>query len=373
MNKLSADTTVFIIVLILASIGVIMVYSASAVVASQKLNDPYFFLKKQLCWALLGVIAMILFWNIDYRIFEKLVYPFLFLTIFFLVLVLVPGFGKLAGGARRWLKLGPVVFQPTELLKLSLLAYLASSLSRKNRNMESFTRGFLPYLILIGVIFALIMKQPDFGTATLLAVISMVLVFISGAKVSHIVSTILCSLPIFYVFLFRVEYRRARILSFLNPWEDPLGKGFHTIQSLISLGSGGAAGLGLGAGRQKLFYLPTPHTDFIFSVIGEEFGFIGTSIIIFLFLMILWQGIRIALQAKDEFGKLFALGITFLVVFQAFLNMGVASGILPVKGVTLPFISYGGSSLFLSMASVGVLLSIYKYRKKSFKTRFGGE
>ncbi|OIN96854.1 stage V sporulation protein E [Candidatus Desantisbacteria bacterium CG1_02_38_46] len=364
MKKISPDVTIFIITLILVGVGVVMVYSASAIMAAEKFNDPYFFLKKQLCWTLLGLVSMVFFMHLDYRILEKFIYPLFFFSIFLLVLVLIPKFGRLAGGARRWVKIGPVVFQPSELVKLFLIIYLASSLSRKNRKIEGFTNGFLPYLIIIGVIFALIMKQPDFGTAVLLVIISMTMLFISGARMMHILASIICSLPFFYLFVYKVEYRRERVLSFLNPWEDPLGKGFHTIQSLIAMGSGGTTGFGLGGGRQKLFYLPAPHTDFIFSVIGEEFGFVGTGIIIFLFLVFLWQGYRIAAEAREQSGSLLAAGITFLIVFQSFINMGVVSGMLPVKGVPLPFISFGGSSLIFTMSGVGILLSVWRHRKK---------
>lgn len=364
MNKISPDTTIFIIVLILAGVGVVMVYSASAIMAGERFNDPYFFLKKQLCWTLIGLVAMVLFMYLDYRIFEKFVYPIFFFTLLLLVLVLFPRFGKLAGGARRWLRVGPVAFQPSELVKLSLMMYLASSLCRKNRKIESFTHGFLPYIIIIGIIFILIMKQPDFGTAVLITTISMIMLFISGTKMIYLIASAVCSLPFLYLFVYKVAYRMERVSSFLNPWNDPLGKGFHTIQSLITLGSGGTTGLGLGGGHQKLFYLPAPHTDFIFSVIGEEFGFVGTVTIILLFLVFLWQGCRIANEAREQFGSLLASGITLLIVFQAFLNMGVTCGILPVKGAPLPFISFGGSSLIFTMSSVGILLSVWRHRKK---------
>lgn len=364
MDKISPDATIFVIILILVGIGVVMIYSASAILASEKFNSPYVFLKKQLCWFLMGLCAMLFFMYLDYRVFEKVIHPFFFFTLFLLVLVLFPRFGRLVGGARRWIKIGPVPFQPSELVKLSLVIYLASSLSRKNRKVERFSHGFLPYLILTGIIFILVMKQPDFGTATLLATISMSMLFLSGARIMHLAATIVCSVPIFYLFIYKVKYRRERMLSFLNPWDDPLGKGFHTIQSLIALGSGGALGLGLGAGHQKLFYLPAPHTDFIFSVIGEEFGFIGTSIIILLFFVFLWEGYRISISARDQFGRLLAGGITFLIVFQSFINIGVASGMLPVKGVPLPFISFGGSSLIFTMAGVGILLSVWRHRGK---------
>jgi cell division protein FtsW len=360
---------IFVVTLVLVVIGVIMVYSASAIMAGEKFNDPYFFLKKQIFWTLIGLFSMLLFMHIDYRILEKFIYPFFFFTIFLLVLVLIPKFGRLAGGARRWLRVGPIAFQPSELLKLSLVVYLASSLSHKNRKVESFVRGFLPYLIIVGVIFLLVLKQPDFGTAAIIATISMIMLFMSGVRMVHITAAIVCSLPLLYLLVYRVGYRRERIFTFLNPGSDPLGKGFNTIQSLIALGSGGVLGLGLGAGRQKLFYLPAPHTDFIFSVIGEEFGFVGTATIVFLFAIFLWQGCRIANEAREQFGNLLASGITFLIVLQAFLNMGVASGILPVKGVPLPLVSFGGSSLIFTMSGIGILLSVWRHRKKQLKVR----
>lgn len=367
MIKISPDITIFVIVLILVGVGIMMIYSASAIMCgtTEKFNnDPYFFLKKQVCWAIIGFIAMIFFMFLDYRIFDKLISPLFFFNIFLLMLVLFPAFGKLAEGARRWMRIGPVTFQPSELIKVSLIIYLASSLSHKRGKIVSFVHGFLPYTLITGLIFVLVIKQPDFGTAVLIGMISVIMLFMSGVRIIYLTSLVLLSLPFFYFLVYKVEYRWDRIKAFLNPASDPLGKGFHIIQSHIALGSGGFAGLGLGAGRQKLFYLPAPYNDFIFSVIGEEFGFVGTTIIIFLFLWFFWQGCRIANEAREEFGGLLASGITFLIISQSFFNMGVATGLLPVKGVPLPFISYGGSSLIFMMASVGILLSVWRHRKK---------
>jgi len=365
--RFSPDVAIIVIVLLLAGMGVAMIYSASAIISSEAEKgpkDPYLYLKKQLLWMVLGILSMVIFMYVDYHALKKLSYPLLILTLILLLLVLVPGFGKTAGGARRWVRLGPVTFQPSELAKFVLIIFLAHSLSRKQNNVRSFSYGVLPYLLLTGLFFFLVLKQKDLGTAVLMGIILAGMLFLSGARLFHIIGILLCSLPFLYVFIFKVSYRKGRIFAFLNPWRDRLGEGYQTIQSLIALGSGGTEGLGLGHGRQKLFYLPAPHTDFIFSVIGEELGFIGTSLVIILFLVFLWQGYKIAKEARDQFGSLLASGITFIIVLQAFLNMGVAAGILPVKGFPLPFLSFGGSSLVFTMGSSGILVSIWRHRRK---------
>jgi len=365
--KVSPDIGIIVIVLVLVVAGVVMIYSSSGIMSgeSQKYRiDPLLFLRKQLVWMVLGIVMMLVFMYLDYHILEKLKYPLFALTVALLFLVLTPKFGKEAGGAVRWFRLGPVSFQPSELAKFCLIVFLASSLSKKQKKVESFTYGILPYIIVTGALVVLILRQPDFGTVVLLGIIFVGMLFLAGARIFYLVGIALCSLPVIYALIFSSAYRRARVLAFLHPGNDPLGKGYHTIQSLIALGSGGPAGLGLGAGRQKLFFLPAPHTDFIISVIGEEFGFAGTLTVVLLFMGFLWLGASIMLEAKDKFGRLLAGGITFIIVLQAFFNMGVASGILPVKGVPLPFISFGGSSLVFMMACAGVLVSVWRHRPK---------
>jgi cell division protein FtsW len=358
MKKVSSHLGLFLITLALISIGIIMVYSASAILSLEKYNDPYFFLKRQMAWVFLGLVGMFFAARVNYRALPKLLKPLLLLTFFLLILVLFPQFGKEVAGARRWLKIGDFTLQPSEIAKLILILYMADTLSRKKEKIKDLAYGFLPPLIILGTIFILILRQPDLGTALIILVVILGMLFVSGVRLKHLFSLFLVALPGIWLLINKVGYRKRRILAFLDPWSDPQGYGFQIIQSLIALGSGGILGRGLGEGTQKLFYLPAPHTDFIFAILGEELGFLGGMVVIILFGAFVYFGARIARRAPDLFGSLLALGITTWIGLQAMINIGVATGTLPTKGIPLPFISFGGSSLIFSLIGVGVLLSI---------------
>jgi len=297
---------------------------------------------------------------VNYQLWRKLVYLLLIGSLLSLILLLIPGVGNEVSGSSRWLKFAGFSLQPAEFAKLALVIYLAHSLSKKQQEIR-----FLPKVIVSGVFVLLIIAQPDFGTAMILAAIALTLLFAAGLKLRHLLSGILLSLPAIYLMIVRVDYRKKRILAFLNPWKDPTNSGFQIIQSFLAFGSGGLWGMGLGRGRQKLFYLPDAHTDFIFSVIGEELGFLGVVAILTLFLILILRGIKISLSAPDPFGSYLALGITLMIGLQAMVNFGVSLGLLPTKGLTLPFISYGGSSLIVSLIGAGILLNISSQRAES--------
>ncbi len=352
-----------IVTFILIGFGLVAIYSTSAIFAGERFGDSLFFLERQLLWVLLGLVAMLAAWRIKYEWIRALSKPLLFLTLTLLVLVLFPQFGREAGGAQRWLRIGGgFSFQPSELAKLALLIYLADYLARKQDKLKNFWRGFLPPLLMVGGMVGLIFLQPDMGTGVFLGMISLILLFIAGVKIIHLTGLALSSLPVFYFLVMGTDYRLRRILTFLDPGKDPLGAGFQITQSFLALGLGGMGGVGLGESRQKLFYLPAAHTDFIFSIVGEELGFLGTVSLIVLFLVFLWAGMRIASQAPDLFGYLLGAGITLAIVLRAMINMGVATGTLPTTGIPLPFISFGGSSLFFSMMGVGLLLNIARQK-----------
>ncbi len=349
-----------VVVLALMSVGVVMIYSTSAVFAQEKFNNHYFFLHKQLMWMCIGLAGFLAMLRLDYHLLAKWKYWLLPLALMLLVAALLPHVGRSAGGAKRWVQMGPFSFQASEMAKFALIVYLADFLSRKQDLVRSFWKGFCPPVMMLGLFLGLILLQPDLGTVIALGMVSVVLFFIGRVRLAYLGAAFLASLPALYLFIFRVPYRRRRILAFLNPWEDPQGIGFQIIQSFIALGSGGLRGVGLGNSRQKLFYLPEAHTDFIFSIIGEELGLAGTLFICALFLIFLFLGIRIAMRSPDLFGCLLASGIVSMICLQAIINIGVVTGSLPTKGLPLPFISFGGSSLLINMMSLGVLLNIAK-------------
>lgn len=338
-----------------------MVYSASAVFAMEKYSDPYYFIKRQAVWLALGAGVMWYAGNMDYRKLQQLAYPALGVTFVMLLAVMIPGVGKEVGGARRWLSLGGWSFQPSELAKFTLVLFIAKSLVKRQDKLTSFMYGYLPKLIVLGFFFLPILFQPDFGTAMIIAVVAFLMFFIGGVRFKFLFYSCLTLTPFLVSAIMGAEYRRRRIMTFLDPWQDPADSGFQAIQSFYAFGRGGTWGLGLGGGQQKLFYLPEAHTDFIFAVIGEELGLIGTAGIIILFVLLMWRGFSTALRANDTFGANLAVGLTLLIIFQAFTNMAVTVGLLPTKGLTLPFISLGGSSLLVSMLCMGVLLNISKH------------
>ena len=342
----------------LATIGLVMVYSASAILATDKLGDGFFFLKRQLVATALGAVAMALAMRIGYRRLARLAYPILLVAVGLMVAVLIPGIGTTAGGAQRWIRLVGFSLQPSEILKLAWVIYLAYSLARKREKVASFSVGFLPHLLLAGFLAALCLGQPDFGSAVALVFLLFAMLFTAGAKLSYLVASVLVALPVGYHLIASSPYRLRRLMAFLDPWGTRQGDGYQVAESLLSVGSGGISGLGLGDGRQKLFFLPEAHTDFIFSIIGEELGLIGVVAGVLLYAVVIWRGLRAALSASEPFGVYLGLGLTALFAFHALVNMSVALGLLPTKGLTLPFVSYGGTSLVVMMGAAGILLSI---------------
>jgi len=296
--------------------------------------------------------------RVGYRRLARLAYPMLLLSVVLLVLVLVPGVGTVVGGARRWLRLPGLSLQPAEIAKFTWVVYLAYSLAKKREKVATFSIGFLPHLAAVGLLVALCMAEPDFGSSVELLVLLFILLFAAGTKLSYLVGSVLLALPLAYGAIAHSPYRLRRITAFLDPWAHRHDIGYQVAQSLIAVGSGGLFGLGLGESRQKLFFLPEAHTDFIFSIIGEELGLLGAVATIALYGLIVWRGTRAALRASETFGTYLGLGLTAMLGFQAAVNMSVAMGMLPTKGLTLPFISYGGCSLVISMAAAGVLLSL---------------
>jgi cell division protein FtsW len=340
-----------------------MVYSASAVWADYKFQDTFFFAKRQLLFAGLGVVAMFFIMNVDYwtwRTWAKLI---ILVCFFLLVVVLIPGIGMERNGSRSWIGVGAFSVQPSEFMKIAMITFLAKYLSENQKKITSFKKGLVPSLSLVFLAFGMIMLQPDLGTGTVMVGTCIVMIYVAGARISHFVGLGLIGVAGFVVLVLSAPYRIKRITSFLNPWEDPLGSGFQIIQSLYAIGPGGLLGLGLGQSRQKFFYLPEPQTDFIFAILAEELGFIGGSFVVLLFALLLWRGIRIALGAPDLYGSFLAVGIIAMIAIQVIINVGVVTGLMPVTGITLPFLSYGGSSLTLMLLAVGVLLNISRYAK----------
>jgi cell division protein FtsW len=360
-RQLRPDMWLFGVAVALLSTGVVMVYSASAIVAADRFADPYFFLKKQLFWAVLGAGALWGALRLDYRRLEKIQLPLLLVAAALLVAVLVPPLGHEINGTRRWLRLGPVSFQPVELAKLALVVYLAAFLAERREKLQDFRRGFLPPLLVAAGLGGLVLVQPDLGNCLALMALTFALLFLAGSRVQHLSLVIASALPLLAIAIYAAPYRLRRITAFWDPWQDPRGSGFQIIQSWLALGGGGLFGRGIGESRQKLFYLPESHTDFIFAIIGEELGFVGAATVLGLFVVLIWRGLRIGLRATDPFGAYLALGITVLIATQTLVNIGAVTGVLPTKGLPLPFISFGGSALLVTMLSTGVLLNISQH------------
>jgi len=357
-GRLRFDFILLIVALALVGVGIVMVYSTSAIMAGERFQDPYYFLKKQALFAGIGFILMTFALFFPYTILKRLAYPILIVSVLLLVAVLIPGIGYRAGGAMRWLKIQSVSFQPSEFAKLGLVIFLAYFLTKKDEKIRSFSFGFLPTVLLSGLVVVLVAKEPDLGAALFLSAMVFLLLFVSGARVIYMAGALLLTIPVVYYLLMNVGYRYKRLMSFIRPWDDPIGTSFQIIQSFLSFGSGGLFGLGLGEGRQKLFFLPAPHTDFIFSVIGEELGLVGAMVVVLLFFVFTVRGIQIGLSLDDRFGTYLALGITLMISLQAVINMAVVLGLLPTKGLTLPFISYGGTSLITNLVGVGIMLHL---------------
>ena len=359
-RQLQSDRILFGAVVILVLFGALMVFSASAVLASERFGSSYYFLIRQLIWAGIGLAMMVAAMHFDYRRLADthVVFPALGLQFILLVAVL---FSDRSHNAHRWLHLGPASLQPSELSKLVVVLFLAFFLSVRKGEVNDWKHTLMPIGLVSGLIISLVLKEPDLGTSLALVMIVAAILFAAGLRLAYFAYGALAALPILYLLIFQVGYRHRRVLAFLDPYSDPLGKGFQIIQSFIAVGTGGIDGMGLMEGKQKLFYLPEPHTDFIFAVIGEELGLIGTVLVIALFGVILWRGMRAASGAPDEFGRLLATGLTVMLVGQALVNISVVLGMMPTKGIPLPLVSYGGSSLFTSLLAAGALLNISQH------------
>jgi len=352
------DLKLLLPVLILVGVGIVMVYSASSAVALKKIGTDYYYLRRQAIFTFCGIAVLMICRHVPYKIYRPAAYVLLGGSLLLLTAVQVTGLGVTVGGATRWLGLGGFTFQPAELARLALIIYLAFSLSRKADRIEIFSVGFLPHAIILGALSALILLQPDFGSVAILCALTWIMMYLAGVKLLHLLSPLPLLLPAAWFVMIQEAYRLRRLTSFWDPWQYAADEGYQIVHSLMAFGTGGIWGTGIGKGYQKLFYLPEPHTDFIFSVIGEELGLIGVTVILGLYGMILWRGVIIARRAPDAFSGYLAMGITVSLSLQITVNMGVSLGLLPTKGLPLPLLSYGGTSLLMSMAAVGILLNI---------------
>jgi cell division protein FtsW len=359
-RKLQSDKWLFLASLVLVCTSVVMVYSASAVLALDRYEQSHTFVTKQLMWALLGIAVMSIVMRVDYRTYrnERLVWTLLGVSVLLLIAVL---FSRPVNGTRRWFAVGGLGIQPSEFAKMAAVFFAALLLDRRMHRVNEIGYSLVPIAIVTGVLGGLILLEPDFGTAVSLVAVTGLMIFAAGLSYRYVAGAILLSLPALYVIAMSADYRRRRLFAFLDPWSDPLGDGFQIIQSLIAVGTGGVAGRGLMGGVQKLFYLPEPHTDFIFAVIGEELGLIGASVVLACFCVIAWRGLRASTLAPDRFGALLAVGLTLMIVVQAFVNISVVLGLMPTKGITLPLVSHGGSSLLINLLALGVLLNISQH------------
>src|ERR1700726_1638745 len=358
-KRVSVDRWLFTVTMLLVFLGLVMVFSASAVMAKDKYGSPYAFLLRQLLWAVAGLVAMVVAMRVDYRCYKSpaVVFSLMGLTTLLLISVF---FLDRSHHTHRWIRWGGFSLQPSELAKPVLILFLAYFLEGRTKSMDDWRNTLLPAAAPVLVFLGLIVLQPDLGTAIACAGIAACIFYVAGMRMRYFAYSFAASLVPLYFLIFHVSFRRARIFAFLNPYADSQKTGFHIIQSLIAVGTGGVTGTGLMEGKQKLFYLPEPHTDFIFAVTPEELGLLGALIVVTLFGIFLWRGLRTALRTQDMFGRFLAVGITSMIVVQAFINMSVVLGLMPTKGIPLPLISYGGSSLFITLACIGVLLNITK-------------
>lgn len=356
MKKIRFNLIMVTIALI--CIGIVMIYSSSAIYAHRNFNDSAYFLKRHLIFLIVGLLFTTLFTALDYRTLQRFSKPAIVTVLILLILVLIPGLGKEVAGARRWFRFAGFSFQPSEFAQICMILYTADFLSREKGRKKRKFFDFLPLMMILSFMVLLVLMQPDLGTSFAIAAIVIIMVYFGGIPLKYISAVFLVGLPVLFLAIFSVPYRRMRIVSFLNPWLDPRGSGFQLIQSQIALGSGGIFGLGLGQSKQKLFYLPAAHTDFIFSIIAEELGLLGSLFIIGLFIFFILQVAKIINRCRDVFGRIFALGLASMITFKAIINMAVSCGVIPTKGLPLPFISYGGTSLVVDLISVGIILNI---------------
>jgi cell division protein FtsW len=355
------DLILLLATLLLVTIGTVMIYSASSILATQRFHDGQYFLKKQLFFLVLGLLMMVLMTRIPYYKLRRLAWPAIALSALLLCALWIPPLGIRAGGATRWLRLGVFSFQVSEMVKIAMILFLAHFLTLKVNRIREFKQGLLIPLAVMAVMAVLILLQPDFGTTVIIGFLTMTMIYLAGGRIVHLAGLVALLLPVAAWALLHKSYRLARLMTFLDPWKDPRHSGFQIIQSLISFGSGGAVGVGLGDGMQKLFYLPEPHTDFILSVIAEEGGFVAVALVLFLYIVLIVRGFQISIRAPELFGNLLAAGLTMMIALEAFINIAGIMGLIPLKGLALPFLSYGGTSLMMSLVAVGILLNISTY------------
>jgi cell division protein FtsW len=356
------DYMILSLVAVLLVLGLIVVYSASFAVGQLEYDDATYFVARQAIWAVVGVVLLLLLMRTDYRMLRYMSPLLMVVAVLSLMAVLVPGIGLERNGAARWLSLGPLPpVQPSEFAKLALIIYISAWLSGRGRNVKSFAMGFVPFVVLVGMVGGLILLEPDLGTAVVIVLTMLTLFFVAGASLTHLFALLMIGSVTTGLLILAGDYRTDRVFAFVSPQDEPGGRGFHILQLLIALGSGGINGLGLGASRQKFFYVPGAHTDGVFAIIGEELGFIGAVAVIILFGALVFRGLRTMLHARDDFGALLAVGITTWIAYQALINMGGITRAIPLTGIPLPFLSYGGSALAALLAGVGVLLSVSRY------------
>jgi len=360
MKKNIYFNSLVVITFILICLGLLMVYSASFPYSFRIYNSITYFFKKQLIFTAIGITVMIIASKINYRIYKDIAYLILIICGISILLTYIPGIGKTVKGAHRWINLGVFNLQPSEFAKVFIVIFMAYLLEKKQDKLDSFSIGFLPFIVLPGLIMIGILFQPDFGTVMVIGLLIYIMMFIGGVKITYLITGIFAVIPILYYLIISSPYRKLRILAFLNPWENIKGAGYQISQSLISFGAGGFWGSGIGNSKQKLFYLPEAHTDYIFAILAEELGFLAICLVILLFLAFFILGIKISLKAKDKFGKLLGIGLSTLITIEAFINILMTMGLLPPKGIALPFFSYGGSSLISTLFAVGILLNIAK-------------
>ena len=358
----AVDKWLFLAVAALAAVGVTMVLSTSYLYSQERFGDGTYFFRKQLFAMAAGLIGLIVCSLVPAATYRRFAYPLLALTFIVLIVVLIPGIGVSRGGARRWLSLIGFAFQPAELAKLAVVLYLAHSMAKKAEMIRTFSIGVLPHLIVAGGFLGVLLLEPDFGTALILTMLLYLMLFIGGARIHHLLATGLMALPVLIYVMLKAEYRLRRLMTFMDPWREASGSGFQVIQSLIAFGSGQLWGRGLGESRQKLFYLPEAHTDFVFSVIGEELGLLGALIVLALFGVIIVRGLRLTSRIEEPFDQYLAFGLTVLLGLQALIHMGVVMGLMPTKGLVLPFISYGGSAMVINLVEAGILLGLSRRR-----------
>ncbi len=359
-RSLEPTNVIMYLVTTLLVIGIIMIYSTSSAKVTENshvLNTAFL---RHVMWVSIAIIGMLIMMRVDYHYLQKYSTAIFVVAIAGLVVVLIPEIGKVTFGARRWIRFGSYIgYQPSEFAKLAMIVFMSGYIVKNQEKMSTFVRGFVIPIVLIGIVSLLILKEPDFGTAMFISMISFVLIMVGGTRIVYVMFTVIASIPHIYQIMHNIPtYRYNRLLAFLDPWKDPMGIGYQIIQSWIALGSGGIAGLGMGESRQKMFFLPMSDNDFVFSIIGEEFGFIGTTCIVVMFALLTWQGIRVCKTASDSFGFFLSLGITISLGLQAAINIAVVTGSIPTKGLPLPFISTGGSSILLSMLGIGILLNV---------------